>query len=107
MSSEPSVADDFPSKEGTHLPKGVRFGVAKHDDVLRIATDAKCRCSVVGSRADSKALTCAAVGALSPSNSFGKSSSRFCFDHRNGGVAELTCRRPRNTWKIDQCMICP
>ena len=31
-----AVANDLPSKEGAHLSKGVRFGVAKHDDVLGI-----------------------------------------------------------------------
>jgi hypothetical protein len=35
------VGDDLPPKEGAHLPKRVRLGVAKHDDVLGIEGDDK------------------------------------------------------------------
>jgi hypothetical protein len=33
------IGDDLPSKESTHLPKGVRLGVAKCDDVLGVKGD--------------------------------------------------------------------
>jgi ATP-dependent DNA ligase len=46
-----AVADDLPSKEGTHLPKGFRLGMAKHDDVLGIAQSHLCD-STLARRAD-------------------------------------------------------
>jgi hypothetical protein len=36
VASEPELSDGLPSQESAHLPKGVRLGRPKHNDVLRV-----------------------------------------------------------------------
>ena len=50
------VGDDLPPKEGAHLPKRVRLGVAKHDDVLGIEGDDKLSAVALESYQPSRSL---------------------------------------------------